>query len=39
MLSFTLKEVHRFRVFENRVLRRTVGSKRRDATGGWKNTA
>jgi hypothetical protein len=31
----TLKEDHRLRVFENRVLRRIFGSKRDEVTGGW----
>jgi hypothetical protein len=30
---FTLKEEHRLRVFENRVLRRIFGSKRDEVTG------
>jgi hypothetical protein len=30
----TLREEHRLRVFENRVLRRIVGSKRDEAMGG-----
>jgi hypothetical protein len=32
----TLREEHRLRVFENRVLRRIFGSKRDDMTGGWR---
>jgi hypothetical protein len=31
--SLTLKEEHRLRVFENRVLRRIFGPKKYDATG------
>jgi hypothetical protein len=31
--SFTLKEEHRLRVFENRVLRRIFGPKRDEVTG------
>jgi hypothetical protein len=34
--SLTLKEEHRLRVFENRVLRRIFGSKRDEVTGGWR---
>jgi len=30
-----LREERRLRVFENRVLRRVVGSKRDDVTGEW----
>jgi hypothetical protein len=33
--SLTLKEQHRLRVFENRVLRRIFGPKRDEVTGGW----
>jgi hypothetical protein len=33
--SLTLREEHRFRVFENRVLRRIFGPKRDKVTGGW----
>jgi hypothetical protein len=32
----TLKEEHRLRVFENRVLRRIFGPRRDDVTGGWR---
>jgi hypothetical protein len=32
----TLREEHRLRVFENRVLRRTFGPKRDDVTGDWR---
>jgi hypothetical protein len=35
-LSLTLKEEHRLRVFENRVLRRIFGPKRYEVTGGWR---
>jgi hypothetical protein len=31
-----LKEEHRLRVFENRVLRRIVGPRRDEVMGGWK---
>jgi hypothetical protein len=34
--SLTLKEEHRLRVFENRVLRRISGPKRDEVTGGWR---
>jgi hypothetical protein len=34
--SLTLREEHRLRVFENRVLRRILGSKRYEVTGGWR---
>jgi hypothetical protein len=32
--SLTLREEHRLRVFENRVLRRIFGLKRNEVTGG-----
>jgi hypothetical protein len=32
----TLREEHRLRVFENRVLRRTFGPKRDEMTGVWR---
>jgi hypothetical protein len=32
----TLREEHRLRVFENRVLRRIFGAKRDEVTGGWR---
>ena len=32
----TLREEHRLRVFENRVLRRVFGPKRDEVTGEWK---
>jgi hypothetical protein len=35
-ISLTLKEDLRFRVFENRVLRRILGHKRDEVTGGWR---
>jgi hypothetical protein len=35
-LSLTLREEHRLRVFENRVLRRVFGPKRNEVTGGWR---
>jgi hypothetical protein len=34
--SLTLREEHRVRVFENRVLRRIFGPKRDEVTGGWR---
>jgi hypothetical protein len=34
--SLTLKEEHRPRVFENRVLRRIFGPKRDEVTGEWR---
>jgi hypothetical protein len=34
--SLTLKEEHRLRVFENRVLRRIFESKRYEVTGRWR---
>jgi hypothetical protein len=34
--SLTLREEHRLRVFENRVLRRIFGSKRDHMTGDWR---
>jgi hypothetical protein len=34
-LSLTLREEHRLRVFENRVLRRIFGPKRDELTGEW----
>jgi hypothetical protein len=33
--SLTLREEHRLRVFENRVLRSILGSTRNEGTGGW----
>jgi hypothetical protein len=35
-LSLTLREEHRLKVFENRVLRRIFGRKRDGVTGGWR---
>jgi hypothetical protein len=35
-LSLTLRDKHRLRVFENRVLRRIFGLRRDDVTGGWR---
>jgi hypothetical protein len=35
-LSLTLREEHRLRVFENRVLSRIFGLKRDEVTGGWR---
>jgi hypothetical protein len=34
--SLTLREKHRLRVFENRVLKRIFGPKRDEVTGGWR---
>jgi hypothetical protein len=34
--SLTLREEHRLRVFENRVLRGIFGPKRDEVTGGWR---
>jgi hypothetical protein len=34
--SLTLREEHRLRVFENRVVRRIFGPKRDEVTGEWK---
>jgi hypothetical protein len=34
--SLTSKEVHRLRVFENRVMRRIFGPKRDEVTRGWR---
>jgi hypothetical protein len=34
--SLTLREEHRLRVFENRVLRRIFGPKRNEVKGGWR---
>jgi hypothetical protein len=34
--SLTLREKHRLRVFENRVLRRIFGPKRDELTGEWR---
>jgi hypothetical protein len=33
--SVTLREEHRLRVFENRILRRIFGPKRSEVTGDW----
>jgi hypothetical protein len=35
-LPLTLREEHRLRVFENRVLRRIFGPRRDEVTGGWR---
>jgi hypothetical protein len=35
-LSLTLREEHKLRVFEYRVLRRIFGHKRREVVGGWR---
>jgi hypothetical protein len=34
--SLTLREEHRLRVFENRVLRRMFGPKKDEVTGAWR---
>jgi hypothetical protein len=34
--SLALREEHRLRVFENRVLRRIFGLKRDEVIGGWR---
>jgi hypothetical protein len=34
--SLTLREKHRLRVFENKVLWRIFGPKRDEVTGGWR---
>jgi hypothetical protein len=34
--SLRLREEHRLRVFENRVLRKVFGPKRDEVTGGWR---
>jgi hypothetical protein len=34
--SLTVREEHRLRVFENRVLRRISGPKRDEVIGGWR---
>jgi hypothetical protein len=34
--SLTVREEHKLRVFENRVLRRLFGQKRDGVTGGWR---
>jgi hypothetical protein len=34
--SLTLRDEHRLRVFENRVIRRIFGPKRDEVTGGWR---
>jgi hypothetical protein len=36
MTIFSLREKHRLRIFENRVLRRISGPKRDEIMGGWK---
>jgi hypothetical protein len=36
MLSLTLREEHRQRVFESRVLRRIFGPKREEVMGRWR---
>jgi glutamine amidotransferase PdxT len=34
--SFTVREEHRLRVFENKVLRKTFGRQRDGVTGDWR---
>jgi hypothetical protein len=36
--SLTLREEHRLRVFENRVLRKMFGPKRDEVTGEWRKS-
>jgi hypothetical protein len=36
LLSLTLREDHRLRMFENRVLRRIFGPKKDEVTGCWR---
>jgi hypothetical protein len=36
LVTHTLGEEYRFRVFENRVLRRIFGPKREEVAGGWR---
>jgi hypothetical protein len=36
LVSLTLREGHRLRVFENKVLRRIFGHKREEVVGGWR---
>jgi hypothetical protein len=38
-LVFDIKEEHRLRMFENRLLRRIFGSKRVEIIGGWRKVA
>jgi hypothetical protein len=37
--SLILREEHRLKEFENKVLRRIFGPKRDEVTGGWRKTA
>jgi hypothetical protein len=37
--SLTLREEHKLRVFENRMLRRIFGPKRDGVMGGWRKIA
>jgi hypothetical protein len=34
-VSYSIREEHRLRMFENRVLRRVFGPKGDEVTGGW----
>jgi hypothetical protein len=36
LFSSTLREEHRFRVFEKRILRRIIGPQREELAGGWR---
>jgi hypothetical protein len=36
-LDITLREEHRLRVFENRILGKIFGPKREEVAGGWRN--
>jgi hypothetical protein len=36
ILSLALRDEHRLRALENRVLRRIFGLKRNEVTGGWR---
>jgi hypothetical protein len=37
IMTFTLRERHGLRMFENGVLRRIFGLQREEVAGGWKN--
>jgi hypothetical protein len=37
--SLTLRKEHKLRVYENKILRRIFGSKRKDAAGCWRRLA
>jgi len=36
-LSFTLTEKQRYRMYENRALRRIFGPRREETVGGWRS--